>query len=157
GMSGVVLLRDVVPELEPGALVGVVPPDEGHGLGAVLRARGRERARHEHGDARDDDPGDCERLPASHELDSSLHGPCRSPLTGMPEVAWCPELISECGGAVRALGANRCQTPPCDVTERRAASGRCLTPVVQRSGRDSEMSASSRRESDRVENVLSTV
>ena len=61
-MRGVVLLRDVVPELQPGPLVGVVPPDEGYGLGAVLGVRRRQRARDEYGDTRNDDPGDCERL-----------------------------------------------------------------------------------------------
>src|SRR5262249_42003325 len=83
GMSGVVLLRDVVPELQSGALVGVVPPDERHGLLAVIRARSRQRARHEYGHTRNDDPCDCERLPASHEVTSSLH-------RRTPEVAWCP-------------------------------------------------------------------
>src|SRR5262249_58498409 len=45
-------------------------------------------------------------------------------------------LVSECGSAVRDPGANRCQTPRRDVTGQREACGRCLTPVVQRSGRD---------------------
>ena len=103
-MGGVVLLRDLLPEFQPGALVGVVPPDECHGLGAVLGARRRQRARHEHGDTRNDDPGDCERLPMSHEVDPSLHRPGRRRPV-------CPRLAC----------------------------------------------ASSRRESDRLENVLSTV
>ena len=104
-MRRVVLLRDVVPELQPDPLVGVVPPDEGHGLGAVLGTRRCHRARHEHSDTRNDDSGDCERLPVSHEVNSSLPGFAghRRPV--------CPRLLA----------------------------------------------ASSRRESDRLEIVLSTV
>ena len=105
-MSGVVLLRDVVPELQPGPLVGVVPPDERHGLACL----------------------------------------CLAPVAASELVTSTATLATTTPATASGFQRLMKSIPPSTGLAGHASTG---CPRL--------LAASSRRESDRLENVLSTV